>query len=151
MICSENPSVSCIKTGCLTSRINIYLSQSFYANYLHSNNIVIVRTKNNVTGLNELFFSFICIDNIQHSFVKTKINQITFTVVTEFNSFCWSFLSCVLFFPCDMLLHVWSFILWLFASCCFAMSLILVSLSLSVSWLRSCMCHLLLSLFLLCG
>lgn len=98
-----------------------------------SNNIVIVRTKNNVTSLNEFFSSLICIDHTQPSFVKTKFKQVTFTLATEFNSFCCSFLSCVLSFPCDMLLYVWSFILWLFASCCFAMSLILVSPSFSLS------------------
>ncbi len=102
MICAENPSVSCIKTGCLI-RINIYLSQSFYAIYLYcddiiSNNIVIVGTKNNVTH-NSFFFSFICIANTQPSFVKTKINKLLSQLQQNFNSFVvfFSFL-CPLFF-----------------------------------------------------
>ncbi len=128
---------SCIKTGCLI-RINIYLSQSFYAIYLYcddiiSNNIVIVGTKNNVTTINSFSVSFV-LTNTQPSFVKTKIKQITFTVATEFNSFCCSFLSCVLSFSCDMLLYVWSFFygcLYLAALQC--LSFLYLSLSLSLS------------------
>lgn len=165
MICAENPSVSCIKTWCLTSRINIlYLSQSFML-FIYivtiSNNILIVRTKNNVTSQYEFFSSFICIDHTQPSFVKTKFKQVTFTLATEFNSFCCSFLSCVLSFPCDMLLYIWLVILWLSASVALLLLLCNVShscISLCISlmtalfplWLR-CTCHLLLSFFLLCG
>ncbi len=144
MICAENPSVSCIKTGCLI-RINIYLSQSFYAIYLYcddiiSNNIVIVGTKNNVTTINSFSVSFV-LTTPSLVLSRPKLNKLLSQLQQN------SILFVVLFFLVSSLFPViccFTFGRFFMAVCilllcnvshsCISLSL---SLSLSLSWLRS--------------